>query len=81
MRSLGGGLALVGAWAWGGGVVVGLGLAVFFFVGWGGGWEEEGFCGVVGAGVEGCAVQEEVALEGFGVWMGEGLVRLSRLGG
>ena len=62
VRSLAGGLALAG------GVVVGLGLAVFFFVGCDGGWEEEGFRGEVGAGVEGCTVQEEVALEGFGVW-------------
>jgi hypothetical protein len=42
---------------------LGLGLAV----GGGGGWEEEGFGGVVGAGVEGGAVEEEVALEGLWV--------------
>jgi hypothetical protein len=50
-------------------LVVGGGGAVVF-VGWGGGGEKEGFGGVMGAGVEGCAVEEEVALEGFGVWVG-----------
>ena len=48
----------------------------FFRVGGGGGGrgsrvdggEKERGGGVVRAGVEGCAVQEEMALEGFGIW-------------
>ena len=36
---------------------------------------------MVGACVEGRAVQEKVALEGFGVWVGGGLVKLTRRDG
>ncbi len=67
MRPLRGGLTLAGGW------VFGKLLAVLFLVGWRGCGQEEGFCGIVCPGTESRAVKEEVALEGFGVWIGRGV--------
>jgi hypothetical protein len=66
MRALGGRLAFLRGG--GGPVRLRLSFAVSGSVRRGGGGKEEGFCGVVRARVEGCSVQEEVALERFRVF-------------